>query len=103
MAVGNPFGFTFTVTSGIVSALDRHLDRRGIGLVQTDAPLNPGNSGGPLLNLNGEVVGVNHAIVSGGDRGRPSFVGLGFAVPIAEAKTVLIRAGVGGDKKKSQP
>ena len=91
LAVGNPFGFTFTVTSGIVSALDRQLKENGIGLIQTDAPINPGNSGGPILNLQGEVVGVSHAIVSPAQRGQQTFAGLSFAVPIAEARELLSR------------
>lgn len=92
LAVGNPFGFTFTVTAGIVSALVRHIEPDGIGLIQTDTPLNPGNSGGPILNSNGEVVGVSHAIYnpSSGERGGDSFfIGLGFAVPIDEVKPLL--------------
>jgi S1-C subfamily serine protease len=98
LAVGNPFGFTFTVTSGIVSALDRHLKNEGIGLIQTDAPLNPGNSGGPILNQRGQVIGISHALAnpamgrSGGDRIGFS-IGLGFAVPVDEARKVLRQAG----------
>ncbi len=91
LAVGNPFGFTFTVTSGIVSALDRQMSQNGVGLIQTDAPLNPGNSGGPILNLDGEVVGVSHAIISPAQQGRQAFVGLAFAVPISEAGPMLTR------------
>jgi hypothetical protein len=60
VAIGNPFGFTFSVTTGIVSALNRSLGDSE-GLIQTDAPINPGNSGGPLLNGRGEVIGINHA------------------------------------------
>ena len=67
MAIGNPFGLGYTVTSGIISAKGRSL---GLGayddFIQTDAPLNPGNSGGPLFNLNGEVIGVNTAISARG-------------------------------------
>ncbi|OEU61756.1 MAG: hypothetical protein BA870_12115 [Desulfuromonadales bacterium C00003094] len=91
IAVGNPFGFTFTVTSGIVSALDRQMSQNGVGLIQTDAPLNPGNSGGPILNQEGEVVGVSHAIISPAQQGRKAFVGLAFAVPINEAEPMLSR------------
>lgn len=91
VAVGNPFGFTFTVTSGIVSALDRQMSQNGVGLIQTDAPLNPGNSGGPILNQEGEVVGVSHAIISPAQQGRQAFVGLAFAVPINEAEPMLSR------------
>ncbi len=89
ISIGNPFGFTFTVTSGIVSALDRSI-RDGVeGLIQTDAPINPGSSGGPLLNMAGEVIGVNHAIISPSEDGRQAFIGLGFAVPIERAKALL--------------
>jgi len=82
LAIGNPFGLDQTVTSGVVSALDRSV--KGIagndikGCVQTDASINPGNSGGPLLNLDGKVVGVNTMIVSTSG----SNAGIGFAVPL---------------------
>jgi len=95
LAVGNPFGFTFTVTSGIVSALNRRLAPGGIGLVQTDAPLNPGNSGGPILNSRCEVIGVSHAIYSGRTSGGEAgfSIGLGFAVPVDEVKALLVESG----------
>ncbi|GBD38330.1 Periplasmic serine endoprotease DegP [bacterium HR37] len=83
IAIGNPFGLGHTVTAGIVSAKGRSL---GLGqyddFIQTDAPINPGNSGGPLFNLKGEVVGVNTAIVAGGQ-------GIGFAIPSNMAKYVI--------------
>ena len=86
IAVGAPFGLARTVTLGIVSALGRTLPsaaRRPIeGVIQTDAPLNPGSSGGPLLNPEGQVVGVNTAIVPGGQ-------GLCFSVPSNTASFVL--------------
>jgi S1-C subfamily serine protease len=89
-AIGNPFGFDFTLTTGIVSALGRELPggRRGLairGLIQTDAAINPGNSGGPLLDSAGRVIGVNTAIYSptGG------FAGIGFAVPIDTVNRVV--------------
>lgn len=88
MAVGYPFGFKQTVTSGIISALKASLPvegRKYENLIQTDAAINHGNSGGPLLNLKGEVVGLNTAIAS------PTgvFAGMGFAVPASEIKKVL--------------
>lgn len=83
MAIGNPFGLEQTVTVGIVSAKGRVI---GAGpydnFIQTDASINPGNSGGPLFNTKGEVVGINTAIVTGGQ-------GIGFAIPINIAKNIL--------------
>ena len=83
LAVGNPFGLGNTVTSGIVSAKGRVI---GAGpyddFIQTDASINPGNSGGPLFNMKGEVVGINTAIVSGGQ-------GIGFAIPVNTAKPLI--------------
>ncbi len=83
MAIGNPFGLAETVTAGIISAKGRVI---GSGpyddYLQTDASINPGNSGGPLFNSNGEVIGINTAIVAGGQ-------GIGFAIPVNMAKTVL--------------
>jgi S1-C subfamily serine protease len=80
-AMGNPFGLSDTLTVGIVSSLQRTLDAAGnyliIDVIQIDAAVNPGNSGGPLVNLKGQVVGLNTAIES--DTG--SFTGIGFAVP----------------------
>jgi len=83
VAIGNPFGLGHTVTAGIVSAKGRII---GSGpyddFIQTDASINPGNSGGPLFNLKGEVVGINTAIVQGGQ-------GIGFATPVQLARSVL--------------
>ncbi len=83
VAIGNPFGLEQTVTTGIISAKGRVI---GAGpyddFLQTDASINPGNSGGPLFNLKGEVVGINTAIVAGGQ-------GIGFAIPINMAKRLL--------------
>ncbi len=83
MAIGNPFGLGNTVTSGIVSAKERVI---GSGpyddFIQTDASINPGNSGGPLINARGEVIGINTAIVAGGQ-------GIGFAIPVNMAKNVI--------------
>ena len=95
LAIGNPLGFDFTVTAGIISAKGRSLpgllSRRGDNnysisdLIQTDAAINPGNSGGPLVNQRGEVIGITSAIAS------PTGVnaGYGFAIPITLAKKVM--------------
>jgi len=87
VAIGNPFGLGQTVTSGIISALGRS----GLGIegyedfIQTDASINPGNSGGALVNFDGELIGINTAIIgpSGGN------VGIGFAIPINMAKSIV--------------
>ena len=87
VAIGNPFGLSGTLTSGIISALKRSLPTesgafRIPAIIQTDAAINPGNSGGPLLNSQGEVIGVNTAIVPRRtDMGERSFLGVGFAIP----------------------
>ena len=86
VAIGNPFGLGGTVTAGIVSALHRNI---GSGVydryIQTDASINMGNSGGPMFDLNGNVIGINTALISptGGN------IGLGFAVPAEQAKPVI--------------
>jgi serine protease Do len=83
MAIGNPFGLNQTVTAGIVSAQGRVI---GSGpyddYIQTDASINPGNSGGPLFDSNGEVIGINTAILAGGQ-------GIGFAIPVNMAKSII--------------
>jgi serine protease Do len=83
LAIGNPFGLAETVTAGIVSAKGRVI---GSGpyddFIQTDASINPGNSGGPLFNSDGEVIGINSAIIAGGQ-------GIGFATPINMAKAII--------------
>lgn len=87
VAIGNPFGLSGTVTAGIVSALDRVTGQGGPydRFIQTDASINRGNSGGPMFNLNGEVIGINSQIFSptGGN------VGIGFAIPADEAKPII--------------
>jgi serine protease Do len=87
IAVGNPFGLGQTVTSGLVSALGRTgLGKQGYeDFIQTDAPINPGNSGGGLISLNGELMGINTAILSPGGGN----IGIGFAVPINMARQVM--------------
>jgi S1-C subfamily serine protease len=82
IAIGNPFGLSDTMTTGIVSQIGRLLPNQDTGFsipngIQTDAAINPGNSGGPLLNMQGQVVGMNTAILSG----TGGFSGLGFAIP----------------------
>ncbi|OGN73589.1 MAG: hypothetical protein A2X25_14715 [Chloroflexi bacterium GWB2_49_20] len=102
VAIGNPFGLNSTMTTGIVSALGRALPSNvssasGGGyfsasdIIQTDAALNPGNSGGPLLNLDGEVVGVNQAIRTNGSTssGDPVNSGIGFAISVNIVKRVV--------------
>jgi putative serine protease PepD len=92
IAIGSPFGFEHTITTGIVSAVNREYggSRRSAaipGLIQTDAAVNPGNSGGPLFNATGEVIGVNSMGVSP----IQGSVGVSFAVPINAAKRLLAR------------
>jgi S1-C subfamily serine protease len=81
IAIGNPVGFERSVTTGVVSALNRSISARLDELIQTDAAINPGNSGGPLLNSRGEVIGINTAVLNATPRGQP-IVGIGFAIPI---------------------
>ena len=95
-AIGNPYGLTLTMTSGIISALHRRLPSATqyeiSGVIQTDAPINPGNSGGPLLDDAGRLIGVNSAILSGSG----ASAGIGFAIPVDLVNSVaaeLIRTG----------
>jgi serine protease Do len=84
-AIGSPFGFANTITAGIVSATERSLpDEVYVPFIQTDVAVNPGNSGGPLLNLKGEVIGVNSMIYSG----TGGYMGVSFAIPIEVAMSV---------------
>ena len=85
IAIGNPFGLGGTVTSGIVSARNRDLGmNRYEDFIQTDASINVGNSGGPLFDMNGDVIGINTAIL-----GREGSIGIGFAIPSNSAKKVV--------------
>ena len=87
VAIGNPFGLGGTVTSGIISARNRDINlTRYDDFIQTDASINQGNSGGPLFNLNGDVVGINTAIIAPGQAGS---IGIGFAIPANAAKNVI--------------
>jgi serine protease Do len=87
IAVGNPFGYEHSVTTGVVSALGRTIEPspelKYENLIQTDAPINPGNSGGPLLNIRGELIGINTAIRAGAQ-------GLGFAIPVDKVRSIMI-------------
>lgn len=102
-AIGSPLGLSGTVTTGIVSALERPVRAGGaqsdqstvIDAIQTDAAVNPGSSGGALVNMNGELVGINTAIASLGS-GSAGSIGLGFAIPVDQARRIadqLIKQG----------
>lgn len=94
VAVGSPLGLESTVTSGIISALDRPVSTSGetgnqstvIDAIQTDAAINPGNSGGALVNMDGQLVGINTAIATSGEQS--GSIGLGFAIPIDQARRI---------------
>jgi serine protease Do len=87
VAIGNPFGLGGTVTSGIISARNRDINlTRYDDFIQTDASINQGNSGGPLFDLNGEVIGINTAIIAPGQAGS---IGIGFAIPSNAASNVI--------------
>jgi len=113
-AIGNPFGFDYSLTTGVVSALDRTIHAENGAeirrLIQTDAAINPGNSGGPLIDSAGRLIGINTAIFSPSG----SFSGIGFAVPvdtinrivpdlIAHGRYVRPRLGIAGDDDVSRP
>ncbi len=96
IAIGNPFGFGGTVTSGIISARNRSLGlTRYEDYIQTDASINSGNSGGPLFDLNGDVIGINTAIL-----GRSGSIGIGFAIPSNSAKIVIDQLVEFGETKR---
>jgi serine protease Do len=87
VAIGNPFGFSNTVTAGVVSALGRSVrgndnQRVYTDFIQIDAPINPGNSGGPVVNIQGEMIGIATAIIGGAQ-------GIGFAIPVDRAKRIV--------------
>lgn len=82
LAIGNPFGFSGTLTQGIVSRIDYSKNK-----IQTDAAINPGNSGGPLINSSGEVIGINQSIYNPDNN--KSNIGIGFAVPVNSAKEFI--------------
>jgi 2-alkenal reductase len=95
-AIGNPFGLSRSLTTGVISALDRRLPtesgREVVGVIQTDAAVNPGNSGGPLIDSSGRLIGVNTAILAP----TGSFTGVGFAIPVDTVNRIvpeLIRTG----------
>jgi S1-C subfamily serine protease len=94
IAIGNPFGLDRTLTTGVVSALQREIRApNGFAIkdvIQTDAAINPGNSGGPLIDGAGRVIGINSQIETGGS-GANGSVGIGFAVPIDTAKAILVQ------------
>ncbi|HEU4515540.1 MAG TPA: trypsin-like peptidase domain-containing protein [Nocardioidaceae bacterium] len=106
VALGSPLGLSSTVTSGIVSALDRPVttgdseESSYINAVQTDAAINPGNSGGPLVNLRGEVVGVNSAIATvGGFASKAGNIGVGFAIPMEQVEVTASQIVQTGEAK----
>ena len=104
IAIGSPLGLSGTVTTGIISAKDRAVttgdstaESSYINALQTDAAINPGNSGGPLVDTTGAVIGINSAIASLGTTSQTGSIGLGFAIPINQARKIadqLIKYGV---------
>lgn len=103
LAIGNPLGLQQTVTMGIISAKDR---QTGVGdgsfedFLQTDAPINHGNSGGALINTNGELIGINSQILSGSQQG--GSIGIGFAIPSNMAKSVMDQLLANGKVRRGQ-
>ncbi len=98
IAIGNPFGYSRTVTTGIVSALQRQITAPNNfqidNVIQTDASINPGNSGGPLIDAQGKVIGINSQIATGGSNGS---VGIGFAIPVNTAKEIVPQLKANGE------
>jgi len=98
IAIGNPFGFGGTVTTGIISSRNRDIGlTRYDDFIQTDASINQGNSGGPLFNLQGEVIGINTAIIAPGQSGS---IGIGFAIPSNPASNVINQLVEFGETKR---
>jgi len=98
VAIGNPFGLGGTVTSGIISARNRDINlTRYDDFIQTDASINQGNSGGPLFNLDGDVIGINTAIIAPGQSGS---IGIGFAIPANAASNVITQLIKFGETKR---
>jgi putative serine protease PepD len=95
LAIGSPLGLASTVTSGIISALNRPVttgdegSQSYVNAIQTDAAINPGNSGGALVDSQGRIIGVNSAIATLSSGGTSGSIGLGFSIPINEAKRVI--------------
>lgn len=91
--IGNPFGFDRTMTQGIISMIGRSINSAGgrviKGIIQTDAAVNPGNSGGPLLNTRGEMIGLTTAIYSRLSEANAQWAGIGFAIPINTVKRIF--------------
>ena len=96
IAIGNPFGLGGTVTSGIISARNRSIGlSRYEDYIQTDASINSGNSGGPLFDMNGDVIGINTAIL-----GKGGSIGIGFSIPSNSAKKVVSQLIEFGETKR---
>ena len=96
-AIGSPYGLDQTVTAGIISALRRRLPSdRYVPFIQTDAAVNPGNSGGPLTDLDGNVIGINSQIISPVQ----AFVGASFAIPINVAMDIQARLREDGEVRR---
>ena len=84
MAIGNALGYGQSVTTGVVSAVDREIEDSSTPLIQTDAAINPGNSGGALINMSGELVGINSAKLASTE-----VEGMGYAIPVSVAQPIM--------------